>query len=115
MKFIVKILISGVIAFVLSKILSGIHFDNVYVALIFALVLSILDSLVKPILVMLTLPITFITLGLFLLVINAGMIMLAAKLVDGITVSSIWSAMLFSVILSIFNSAANNQLNNDKN
>ena len=115
MKFILKVLISGVIAFVLSKILSGIHFDSVYGAIIFALVLSILDSLVKPILVLLTLPITFVTLGIFLLVINAAMIMLAAKLVDGITVSSIWSAMLFSIILSVFNSAASNQLNNDKN
>ena len=114
MNFIVKILISGLIAFVLSKILSGIHFDSIFKAILFAFILSILDAIVKPILVFLTLPITFVTLGLFLLVINASMIMLAANLIHGIRVDSFGWAILFSIILSIFNAAAQNKLNDDK-
>jgi putative membrane protein len=106
MNFIIKVLISGVITFVLSKILSGIKIDNIGIAILFALVLALLNAFVKPILVFLSLPITVITLGFFLLIINAGIILLAAKIVDGIKVDGIWWAMLFSIILSIFNSAA---------
>jgi putative membrane protein len=108
--FIVRIVISGVIAFALSKILTGIKIDNIGIAIIFALVLAFLNAIVKPILILLTLPITVVTLGLFLLVINAAMIILAAKLIDGIKVSSFGWALLFSIILSIFNSAAQNAL-----
>ena len=114
MNFILKILISGIIAFVLSKILSGIHFDNMYKAILFVFVLSILHTIVKPVLIILTLPITFITLGLFLLVINASMIMLAANLVDGIRVDSFGWAILFSIILSIFNAAIQNKIDDNK-
>jgi putative membrane protein len=108
--FVIRIVISGVIAFVLSKILTGIKIDNIGIAIIFALVLAFLNAIVKPILVLLTLPITVLTLGLFLLVINACIVLLASKLIDGISVGSIWWAMLFSIILSIFNSAAQNVL-----
>ncbi len=67
-----------------------------------ALALAFLNTIVKPILVMLTIPITFLTLGLFLLVINAGMIMLAENLVKGFHVESFFWALLFSLILSLF-------------
>ncbi len=105
MNFITKIIFSAVIAFVLSKILSGVHIDNIFTALIFALLLALLDFVVKPILVLLTLPVTVVTLGLFLFVINAIVILLASKLIDGIKIDGFWWALIFSIILSIFDTA----------
>ncbi|MCY7292808.1 MAG: phage holin family protein [Ferruginibacter sp.] len=107
MNFLIRLLISGLIAYVLSKILSGVHIDNIGVAIIFALVLAFLNAIVKPILIFLTFPVTIITLGLFLFVINACIILLAAKLMDGITIDGFWWALLFSSILSIFSSGTN--------
>ncbi len=107
MNFILRLLISGLIAFVLSKILSGIHISNITTAIIFALVLACLNAIIKPILVLLTLPITVVTLGLFLFVINALIILLADKLLPGIKVDGFWWALLFSIILSIFSSGIN--------
>jgi putative membrane protein len=107
MNFLLRLLISGLIAYVLSKILSGVHIANITTALIFALVLACLNAIIKPILVLLTLPITVVTLGLFLFVINAAIILLAAKLMNGIRIDGFWWALLFSIILSIFSSAMN--------
>jgi putative membrane protein len=114
MNFIIKILISAAIAFALSKILSGVHIDSVFTALIFAVVLSLLDAIVKPILVILTLPVTVVTLGLFLFAINAIVILLAAKLIDGIKIDGFWWAMLFSIILSIFDTAVQKSMDKGK-
>jgi putative membrane protein len=110
MNFIIKILISAVVAFGLSRILSGVHIDNIITAIIFAFVLAMLDAIVKPILIILTLPVTVITLGLFLFAINAIVILLAAKLIVGIKIDGFWWALLFSIILSIFNSGAQKAL-----
>jgi putative membrane protein len=95
MNFITKTFICAIVAFVLSKILSGVHIDSMVTALIFAFVLSLLDVIVKPILVVLTLPVTVVTLGLFLFAINAIVILLAAKLIDGIKIDGFWWAMLY--------------------
>jgi putative membrane protein len=114
MNFIIKIFISAIIAFVLSKILSGVHIDSIVTALIFAVVLSLLDAIVKPILVVLTLPVTVVTLGLFLFAINAIVILLAARLIDGIKIDGFWWAMLFSIILSIFDTAVQKSMDNGK-
>ena len=107
MNFILRLLISGIVVYVLSKVLSGVHISSITTAIIFALVLACLNALVKPILVLLTLPITVITLGLFLFVINALIIMLAAKLMTGIRIDGFWWALVFSIILSVFSSAIN--------
>ncbi len=107
MNFLLRLLISGLIAYVLSKILSGVHIANITTALIFALVLACLNAIIKPILVLLTLPITVVTLGLFLFIIKAAIILLAAKLMNGIRIDGFWWALLFSIILSIFSSAMN--------
>ncbi len=107
MNFLIRLFISGLIVYVLSKILSGVHIADVGTAIIFALVLACLNAIVKPILVFLTFPITIVTLGLFLFVINAAIILLADKLVDGIKVDGFWWALLFSIILSIFSSGTN--------
>jgi putative membrane protein len=114
MNIIIKILFSAIIAFVLSKILSGVHIDSIVTALIFAVVLAALDAIVKPILVVLTLPVTIVTLGLFLFAINAIVILLAAKLMEGIKIDGFWWAMLFSIILSIFDTAVQKSIDKGK-
>ncbi|MBT8273857.1 MAG: phage holin family protein, partial [Bacteroidia bacterium] len=83
-------------------------------ALIVAIVLVLLNTLVKPLLIILTLPITVLTLGLFLLIINALIILLADKLIDGFSVSSIWTALLFSILLSFLQSVLHSIIKEDK-
>ena len=104
MNFLIRILITALAAFGLSYILSGVHIDSFITALVFALVLAILNALIKPILIILTLPITIVTLGLFLFVINALIILLCSKMVSGFSVDGFWWALLFSVLLSIVSS-----------
>lgn len=104
MNFLIRILITALVAFGLSYLLDGVHIDAFTTALILALVLALLNVLVKPILIILTLPITILTLGLFLLVINALIIMLGARFIDGFKVDGFWWAMLFSILLSVVSS-----------
>jgi putative membrane protein len=104
MNLILRLLLNAVAVLVLANILSGIYVDGYASAIIVALVLSILNLLVKPILVIFTLPVTIITLGLFLLVINGIIILLADEFIDGFSVENIWWAILFSVLLSILQS-----------
>ncbi len=92
----------------------GLSSDNFVTAIIVAVVLGLLNLFVKPILVLLTLPVTFITLGLFLLVINALIIMLCANIVDGFAVTSFWTALLFSLILSVLQSVVFSIMGGDK-
>ena len=114
MNFIIRLLITAAIAYGLSSILSGIHIIDFKTAIIFALVLAVLNMIVKPLLIILTLPITILTLGLFLFVINALIIIIADKFIDGIKVDGFFWALLFSLILSILSSAANAMLKDDK-
>ncbi|MBF6640656.1 phage holin family protein [Flavobacterium sp. J49] len=101
MKLLFRILITAILALVISKLMKGVVIDEFTTALTVAIVLGLLNFFVKPILVLFTLPITFFTLGLFLLVINAIIILLCDEFVDGFDVSSFWTAMLFSIILSL--------------
>jgi putative membrane protein len=106
MNFLYKILITTVNVFILAAILPGIEIvnNNIITAVIVALVLAVLDAFVKPILIIFTLPATILTLGLFLFVINACIILIDAHFVHGFKVDSFWDAMLFSILLSFFNS-----------
>lgn len=104
MNFLIRILVSALVAFGLTYILSGVHMDTFVTAIIVAVVLAVLNALVKPILVILTLPITIITLGLFLFVINALIILLCDRLIAGFRVDGFWWALLFSMLLSIVSS-----------
>jgi putative membrane protein len=104
MNIILRIIISAVVAFALSYILSGVHIQSFTTALVLAIVLGILNLFVKPILIILTLPITIFTFGLFLFVINALIILLAAKFVNGFHVDGFWWALLFSLLLSVLTS-----------
>ncbi len=104
MSFIIRIIVSAIVAFGLSYILKGVHINEFTTALILAIVLAILNAIVKPILVILTLPITIVTFGLFLFVINAIIILLAGDFVKGFTVDGFWWALIFSFLLSIITS-----------
>jgi putative membrane protein len=104
MNFIIRFLLNGLAVLVTSYLLEGVSVDGYMTALIVALVLSAANAIVKPILIVLTIPITVLSLGLFLLVINALIILLVDYLVPKFEVSGFWWALLFSLILSIFNS-----------
>ncbi|HEY6899749.1 MAG TPA: phage holin family protein [Puia sp.] len=104
MNFLLRILITAVVAFALSSVLPGIHIDTFWTACVLSLVLAVLNFLLKPILIILTLPITILTFGFFLFVINAAIVLLASKFVDGFEVRSFWWALLFSLLLSLLTS-----------
>ena len=114
MKLIIRLLLNAIAVFVLAQFLSGVHVDSYVTAIIVAVVLSVLNLIVKPILVVLTLPINVITLGLFSFVVNALIILLAAYLIGGFSVDGIWIAILFSILLSVFQSLLNSLLGEGK-
>ncbi len=103
-QFFLKILITTVNAFILQYIVPGIRFRSIFTALIVSIILAFLDAIIKPLLIILTLPVTIITLGLFLFAINAFIVLIAEYVVPGFTVQSFWHAFLFSLLLSFFNS-----------
>ncbi|NCT09808.1 MAG: phage holin family protein [Flavobacteriia bacterium] len=104
MKTFLKILLTALVVIVLANILPGVSVTGYTSAIIVAIVISLLNMFVKPILIFLTLPATILTFGLFLFVINAIIILLADKLLDHFAVSGFFTALLFSVLLSLFRS-----------
>jgi putative membrane protein len=105
MKFLIKTAASALAIMFLAFLLPGIHVEeSFFYAVLLALVLSLLNTLVRPILIFLTLPATIVSLGLFLLVINAAIILIADKFMDGFNTDGFWWALLFSILLSIINS-----------
>lgn len=103
MSIILNLLLSGLAVFVTAYVLPGVDVDSFVTAIIVAVVLGILNALLKPVLIVLTLPITILTLGLFTFVINLGLIYLTEALVKGFTIDTLLSAILFSLVLSIVN------------
>ena len=114
MKFLLRLLLTALAVVILSKVLSGINVDSYSTAIIVAIVLGLLNFLVKPLLVILTLPITIITLGVFLLFVNAIIILLADYFIPGFSVANIWWAVLFSLLLSFLQSILFSFLKKDK-
>ena len=99
--FLAKLITTSLAIVITAYLLPGVDVESALSAIGLALVLAILNAFIKPLLVLLTLPITVVTLGLFLIVINACLILLAAKIVPGFSVNGFWWAVLFSIILSI--------------
>lgn len=99
----IKLIINTFAIIVTSFILGGVHLNNFFSALLVAIVLGFLNVFLKPILVILTIPVTVITFGLFLLVINALIILLAGNLVPGFAVDGFWWALAFSLVLTLVN------------
>jgi len=101
MNLLLKILVTAGLVMFLSYILPGISVDGFLTAVYVAIVLGLLNVFVKPLIILFTLPVTIFTLGLFLLVINALIILLCDNIVGGFHVKSFWAALFFSVVLSI--------------
>lgn len=105
MNGLVRFLLNGLAVLLTGYLLQGgVHVENYGYALLVAVVIAIANVLVKPILIILTIPITVVTLGLFLLVINALIVLLVDYFVPGFEVDGFWWALAFSLILSLFNS-----------
>lgn len=104
MGILIRILVTALAALLAQYVLPGVSINSFTTALLVAIVLGLLNLIVKPVLVILTLPVTVVTLGLFLLVINALIVMWASSLVKGFKVDNFWWALLFSVVLSIISS-----------
>ena len=105
MNFLIRILVIAAVSFGLAHLLNGIHVADFWTALVFAFVLALLNMFIRPFLILFPLPVTFLTLGLFLFIINALVVLLAGKFVDGFWIDNFWWALLFSIILSIITSA----------
>jgi len=102
--FLVRLLIMALAVMLTSYLLPGVHVESFWSAIILSLLLALLNVTLKPILIIITIPVTFLTLGLFLLVINALMILLADAILPGFIVDGFWWAVLFSIVLWIINS-----------
>ena len=114
MKLLLRLLITTIIVVILSYFMGGVEVDKWTTAVKVAVVLGLLNTFLKPILVFFTFPITVFTLGLFLLVINAAMVLLCDKWLDGFTISSFWTALLFSILLSLSQSVMYGLIKDDK-
>ncbi len=104
MNLIIRLLITAVSAFLLSKVIKGVHFDSIGTAIVFAIVLGLLNTFIKPILSLFSLPITLITLGLFSFVINGLIILIAERFIQNMYVDGMLTAIIFSILLSIVSS-----------
>jgi putative membrane protein len=110
--FLLRIAIVAVGLWLAAKIFAGLAFDTPSTLVAAALLLGIVNAFIRPIIVLLTLPVTLLTLGLFLLVINAGMLLLVAWLLDGFTISSFWTAVGASIIVSVTSWVASGMIGN---
>ena len=110
MKLIIKWFLSAAALLAVASLYSGVQVQSFSAALIAALVIGLLNAIVRPILIILTLPVTVVTLGLFLFVINAWMFWWASSLLDGFRVQGFWAALLGSLIYTALGIVINSAL-----
>lgn len=115
MRFLLKWLINALALLAVTKVVAGFHVDTFYSALIAALIIGLLNAVIRPILILLTLPVTIVTLGLFTFVINAVLILLAESIVDGFTVDGFLPALMGALILWAVNTIVNWMLHKERN
>lgn len=113
MNLLFKLLLNAIAVFVLARLLPNVAIDGYFTAFMVALVISLLNLFVKPLLVILTIPITIITFGLFLLIINALIISFADFFVGGFNVNGFLWTLIFSLLLSFSQSILNKLLKNN--
>ena len=101
MRFFLKILVSTLAVLITAYIMPGVSVDSYTTALMVALVMALLNIFLKPILIILTIPITLFSFGFFLLIINAFILILAGKMVSGFTIEGFWQAFFCSIVLSL--------------
>jgi putative membrane protein len=107
MGFLIHWLIRAVAIVITAYLLPGVRLSGFFAALVTALVLGLVNTFIRPLLLLLTLPLNILTLGLLTFVINALLIMLTSALVPGFNVASFWWALLFSLVLALINYALN--------
>ncbi len=107
MTILLRVLWNALGLLLIAKYVPGITVDSFYTAVIAAVILGLFNAILKPILVLLTLPITLLTLGLFSLVINAALFLFAASFVEGFAVASFWYALLGSLLMSLISTIGN--------
>jgi putative membrane protein len=101
MNIILRILFNALGLLLIAKFIPGIVVSDFYTALVAAVILGLLNAIVRPILIILTLPVTILTLGLFALVINASLFLFAASFIEGFFVTNFWYALLGSLLMSV--------------
>lgn len=101
MRIILKVIITSLAVFLAAYLLKGVYLAGFPTAILVAIVMAFLNAFLRPILIVLTIPVTLLTLGLFLLVINGVTVLLADYILDGFSVNSFGTAILFSIIVSI--------------
>lgn len=114
MNFIIKLFISSIIVFALSYFFPGVHVTSIVAALWVAVVLGLLNTFLKPVLVFFTIPVTLFTLGLFLLVINAIIVLICDYFIPEFQVDGFVTALFFSILLSVSQSILNKLFISDK-
>lgn len=107
MHTIIRWIINAVLLMLIPYVVPGVTVKNFWVALIAALVLAFVNALIKPILILLTLPINILTLGLFILVINGLMFWLVSAVVKGFYITGFWPAFFAALVFSIFSIVLN--------
>lgn len=107
MKFLADLLIRALVLLVTTYLVPGFHIKSYWIAILVALVLGLLNALVKPILVIFTLPVTILTLGLFVFVINAFLLMIASAFIDGFRVDSFVTAIIASIVITVVSTILN--------
>jgi putative membrane protein len=113
MTIIIRLLFNALGLIMIAQFVPGIHVSGFYPALIAALVLGVLNVIIKPLLLILTLPITILTLGLFAFVINALLFQFAASFIEGFSVASFWYALLGSLLMSIISTVGNRWISSE--
>ncbi|MEO8067178.1 MAG: phage holin family protein [Flavobacteriales bacterium] len=98
MRLLIRLVLSTLAVLVSAKLLRGVHIDEWTTGIIVAVVLGLVNTFIRPLLILFTLPVTLISLGLFILVINAGMVMLVDRWIDGFSVDGFWWALGFSMM-----------------
>src|SRR3974390_463212 len=104
MKMIIRLLVTAAVAFILAQILPGVHVNNYETAIWFAIVLALLNVFFKPFLILFTLPLTLLTFGLFLFIVNTIIVMMAGSWVKGFDIDSFGWGLLFSLLLTFITS-----------
>jgi putative membrane protein len=101
MAILINIILTGLAVGIADYLIPGVAIQSFWTAIIVGVVMGLINALIRPLVIILTLPINILTLGLFTFVINALMILLAAWIVPGFSVTGFWAALLFSVIVSL--------------
>lgn len=107
MKIVTRLIFNALGLVLIAEFVDGIELNGLYAAIIAVLVLGLLNLVIRPILLLLTLPVTVVTLGLFAFVINALLFMFAASFIEGFTVAGFWHALLGSLLMSVVSALGN--------